>query len=184
MRRTSRLLALIATTMLLGGTGCSVFGGGNPGPTPVVIIRDGVAVLDGTPTPGDVNYVRGLCRAINRYVTRLENATENDQTLFNDQPRLLQVAAPILQDFHRDLDDADPPADLKRFHEALVNRVRQIARDARAGRLSAVDDLQKFSQGVPNQPEQVKARMAGASEVLPECTAFGVDNLFGITEAP
>jgi hypothetical protein len=175
---------MVAAALLLAGTGCSVFGSSPAEPTPVVVIRDGVAVLEGTPTPGDVNYVRGLCRAINRYVSRLENATQNDPALFNDQARLLQVAAPILQDFQNDLDDAKPPSDLNRFHSALVSRVRQIARDARAGRLSAVGDLQKFSDGVPNQPEQVKARMAGASEVLPECTAFGVDNLFGITEAP
>ncbi len=176
------IAALAVGLVLPLGSACSVFGGGGPAePTPVVVIRDGTAVLDGTPTPGDVNYVRGLCRAINSYVSRLENATDNDPTLFNDQPRLLKVAAPILQDFYEDLDDADPPSDLGRFHDALVNRVRQIARDARDGRLSAVDELSRFAEGVPNQPEQIQARMAGASEVLPECTAFGVDNLFGIT---
>ncbi len=159
-----------------------MFGGGGPAePTPVVVIRDGTAVLEGTPSAGDVNYVRGLCRAINSYVSRLENATNNDPTLFNDQARLLKVAAPILQDFYEDLYDVKAPSDLGRFHSALVNRVRQIARDARDGRLSAAEELSRFAQGVPNQPEQVKARMAGASELLPECTAFGVDNLFGIT---
>ena len=170
------------TTLGLGSA-CSVFGGGSNEPTPVVQIVNGTPVLVGTPTPGDVNYVRGLCRAINSYVSRIENATEEDPTLFADQPRLLEVAAPILRDFYEDLDDADPPGDLGDFHKALVNRVRQISRDAEDGRLSAAEELSRFAEGVPNPPEQIQARMAGASEVLPECTAFGVDNLFGITEA-
>jgi hypothetical protein len=146
-----------------------------------VQIVDGTPVLVGTPTAGDVNYVRGLCRAINSYVSRMENATEDDPTLFADQPRLLEVAAPILRDFYDDLDDADPPGDLDEFHDALKNRIRQISRDAEDGRLSAVEELSRFSEGVPNPPEQIQARMVGASEVLPECTAFGVDNLFGIS---
>ena len=175
-------LGIVAAAAVVVGAGCSVFGGGGTDePTPIVEIRDGTPVLVGTPTAGDVNYVRGLCRAINSYVTGLENATDEDPTLFSDQARLLEVAAPILRDFREDLDDADPPGDLKRFHDALVNRVRQIARDAEDGRLSAVEELSRFSEGVPNPPEQIQARMAGASEVLPECTAFGVDNLFGIT---
>lgn len=178
------MLGFWCAALVLVGSGCSAFGGGPEEPTPVVVIRDGTPMLEGTPTAGDVNYVRGLCRAINRYVSRLENATEEDPSLFNDQARLLKVAAPILQDFHKDLEDADPPGDLNRFHSALVNRVRQIARDARDGRLSAVEELSRFAEGVPNPPEQIQARMEGASNVLPECTAFGVDNLFGITEAP
>lgn len=182
MRIGTAWLGVVAAVTLMGGTGCSVFGGDGPTePTPIVEIRDGTPVLVGTPTAGDVNYVRGLCRAINSYVTRLENATDEDPALFSDQARLLEVAAPILQDFREDLDDADPPRDLEAFHKALVNRVRQIARDAQDGRLSAVEELSRFSEGVPNPPEQIQARMAGASEVLPECTAFGVDNLFGIT---
>jgi hypothetical protein len=180
MRRSLGLMVLLGMLLPLVAA-CAVVGGGESEPTPVVVVRDGTAVLEGTPTAGDVNYVRGLCRAINSYVSSLNNETRADPSLFGDLPRLLRIAAPILNQFREDLEDADPPDDLKRFHDSLVNRVRRIARDADEGQLSAADELSRFAEDIPNQPEQVRARMEGASGVLPECTAFGVDNLFGNT---
>lgn len=171
-------LTLLPLAALLAAS-CFGGGGGPDAPTPVVDLNaEGTPVLVGTPTAGDVDYVRGLCRAVNSYVTGLNAATGSDPAIFNDQARLLKSMAPVLDDFADGLGDAKPPGDLKKFHGALVDRVEEMAKQAKAGKLSSPEQLARFYDKVPNQPAQVQARMEAASAQLPECTAFGVANLF------
>lgn len=179
--RTRRVPGMVALALSAGlvASAC-LFGGGDGGPTPVVTIdASGTPVLVGTPTPADIAYAGGLCRAVNTYVAAMSAETSKDPNLFADQAKLLRTAAPILDRFARDLDRAKPPKDLSKFHDALVKRVKEMANRAKEGQAPAPEDLARFSKNVPVPPEQVQARLAAASEGLPECAAFGIANLFG-----
>lgn len=182
--RTGRAPAMLALALGAGllATAC-VFGGGDSGPTPVVTIdASGTPVLVGTPTPADIAYAGGLCRAVNTYVAAISAETAKDPNLFADQEKLLRTAAPILDRFAKDLDKAKAPKDLSKFHDALVKRIEEMGKRAKEGQAPAPEELSRFSKDVPVPPEQVQARLAAAAEQLPECGEFGIANLFGTAE--
>lgn len=166
---------LLASACLLGGD--------EGGPAPVVTIdASGTPVLVGTPGPADVAYAGGLCRAVNTYAAAISAATAKDPGLFADQQKLLQTAAPVLDRFARDLDRAKAPKDLSKFHDALVKRVKEMAKQAKEGKAPSPEELSRFSKDAPVPTEQVQARLAAAAKELPECAEFGVANLFGQVE--
>jgi hypothetical protein len=172
-------LCILAASAVLVASAC-VFGGGDGGPTPVVTVdAAGTPVLVGTPTEGDLAYAGGLCRAVNTYVAAISAETAKDPNLFADQAKLLRTAAPILDRFAKDLDKAKAPRDLSKFHDALVNRIEEMARRAKDGQAPTPDELSRFSKDVPVPPGQVQARLAAAAVQLSECATFGIDNLFG-----
>jgi hypothetical protein len=160
-----------------------VFGGGDGGPAPAVTVdASGNPVLVGTPTQGDITYAGGLCRAVNAYVAAISAETAKDPNLFADQAKLLRTAAPILNRFANDLDKAKAPRDLSKFHDALVKRIKEMAKKAKDGQAPTPEELSRFSKDVPVPPGQVQARLAAAAKQLPECETFGIDNLFGTVE--
>ncbi|GMV84437.1 MAG: hypothetical protein AMXMBFR80_02950 [Dehalococcoidia bacterium] len=180
-RRAPGMIALALGAAVLAAA--CLPGGGDGGPTPVVTIdASGTPVLVGTPTPADIAYAGGLCRAVNTYVAAISAETAKDPNLFGDQDKLLRTAAPILDRFAKDLDRAKAPKDLSAFHGALVKRVKEMARRAKEGEAPAPEDLSRFSKDVPVPAEQVQARLAAAAGQLPECAAFGIANLFGEVE--
>ena len=144
-----------------------------PGPTPT----------RGDPTDVDRSYARAVCAAFNTYIGALNRETQRDPQLFSDQAKLLRLAAPILETFGKDLDKAKPPRDVSNFHTALVERVKAIAKKAKAGQLVSSQELASFTEGAPLPPVTVRGRLADASRNDPQCAqSGGMDALFGAPE--
>ncbi len=144
-----------------------------PGPTPT----------RGDPTDSDRDYARTVCGAFGTYLAAMGRETQRDPQLFADQAKMLRVAAPILDTFGKDLDKARPPKDVTNFHTALVERVKAIARKAKAGEVVSTQELAGISKGAPLPPVTVRSRLAEASANVPECAqSGGMDAVFGAPE--
>ena len=169
-------LVLVATFAFLLA-GC--FGGGDdikaptPGPTPT---RAAVSESDRA-------YARNMCRAFGKYLNAFGQEVQRDPQLFADQQKLLRVAAPILDTFGKDLDAAKAPKDASNFHNALVERVKVIAKKAKSGEVVSTEELSNISKDAPQPPKTVRERLDEAAAGIPECEeSGGMDAVFGAPE--
>jgi hypothetical protein len=163
---------VVAAGALLSG--CFFGGDGIEAPTP------GATPTRAAVSEQDVAYARTFCRAFGKYLTAMNTETARDPNLFSDQKKLLRLAAPILDTFGKELDKAKPPKDMTNFHNALVERVKLVAKKAKSGQVVTPQELANVSKGSPLPPETVRARIAEAAGQLPEClNSGGADALFG-----
>lgn len=143
-----------------------------------------------TPTRAAANdadraYAGAICGAIGRYLNSFNAETQKNPQLFADQKALLAAAAPILDTFDKDLRKAKPPRDVANFHSALVEKVGVIAKKAKSGQVVSTQELGNITRGAPLPPETVRARLAEASQGIPECTnSGGMEAFFGAPANP
>jgi hypothetical protein len=174
----SRFIALGSALVLVLLSACG--GSGTPppptaGPTPT----------QAAPSDLDRAYAKAMCSAFGTYLSSLSAATQRDPQLFSDQTKLLAAAAPILDQFSKDLKQAKPPKDMANFNNAVVQKVTVIAEKAKSGQIVSTAEIGEITKGAPLPPTTVRQRLVEASQGIPECVASGgMDAVFGAPITP
>ena len=145
---------------------------------PVLIAACGgeSSVTSSTPTPGrpqndtsssDAAYMKAVCTAANDAAGPVITKISSDTSLINDQQKLLAALTPAITDLAQKLSDIQPPADLKTYHEQIVQQLQQVAGKAKSGQLRA----SAISPGwrTVNPSQDVQDRVNAAAADIPEC---------------
>ena len=158
---------------------------------PVLIAACGgeSSVTSSTPTPGrpqndtsssDAAYVKAVCTAANDAAGPVITKISSDTSLINDQQKLLAALTPAITDLAQKLSDIQPPADLKTYHEQVVQQLQQVAGKAKSGQLQGIGDISGLENTLkPSQDVQDRVNAAAAD--IPECqqSLFFASGFFG-----
>lgn len=139
------LLVLTAALAIPGFSAC--FGGGGSG--------------------SDESFVRALCEAQTELSDGVDEAVAaaGSQT---DPQKTIDLLIPPLEDYVEAFKDADPPDDLKDWHEASGEQIEGAVEKFKEERTLA--SLEGFEDSpVPDPPAAAKARLRAAAVEVEEC---------------
>lgn len=172
-RRIAAATATVAILALLAG-GCSG-GDGSPASPAATSTTTQPAVATTAPAPTvppsgtDKEYASQLCGSLNTYLDAFIKETTKNPDLLSNEARLLKVAAPILANLGTDLARANPPADVKQYHDELVTKVKDVAQQANDGTITTLAEISDITSGVAEPPAEVQARLQAAAADVKEC---------------
>jgi hypothetical protein len=115
----------------------------------------------------DEEFVTELCDAVVRLNTDFEAAVK-DASAETDPAKAVERLVPPVEEFVDAFDDADPPEDLKEWHDASVAQLEAAVVKFKEAKTLA--SLEGFGDSpVPNPPAADKQRLREAARNVDEC---------------
>jgi hypothetical protein len=114
----------------------------------------------------DEDYVKAMCESTDSMTDLLGVVLA--ASLSDDDEKAADEVADAMEEWANAIDDANPPADAKEAHEAIVSGLRdaiKALRDGDADVESAFDEL----DSAPEPPQAVQDRLSEVAENTPEC---------------
>lgn len=128
-----------------------------------------------TPRPvgTDVEYVKGLCVAMEEFFGDVEAAT---QAITPTDPsgvarEFAAAFGPPLTRFKEDLNQIPPPADVMAWHDKMAENLGHIAAGIMAG--EGLNEIARLGdRPLPDFPPEIQQRLFAAARATPECRLF------------
>ncbi len=115
----------------------------------------------------DEDFVAELCQAVVRLNTDFEAAIKSASTE-TDPAKAVEKLIPPVEKFVDAFDDADPPKDLKDWHDSAVTRLEAAV--AKFKKAKTLASLEGFGDSpVPNPAPAEKNRLREAAQNVTEC---------------
>ena len=123
-------------------------------------------------TGTDKEYVKVVCAAFDNYLKDLTAEITKNSNATSDPAAFFKAILASLETVVNALDKANPPGDVRPYHEALMKQNRTIIADIKANKLQTIEDF--TSRLNAEQPSaSIQARLAAAAKDDPACA----DNL-------
>lgn len=157
---TPRLRAMFAPALaglLVVGVACGDDDGGSGGPTG---------------PEADERYLQQLCTGFDQFTESFLEAVTNLDAESSDEQVQEALDEPI-DNLVRMMEDAEPPADIREYHEDSLEQLKKMQEEIRDGNLDALSD--QDAEVVPEPPADVRERLMAAAQNIEECEGL---NLF------
>ncbi len=112
----------------------------------------------------DEEYVDDLCGAFQSLQENMDGLFE-DLSGEADEQKVAEAFAEPFEEFLNELKKARPPADVKPYHDELVDSFEQTVKAIKDGDMNALDN----TDDVSDPPEDIQARLEKAAENNKTC---------------
>lgn len=120
----------------------------------------------------DEQYVRQLCIGFEEFTQSFLDAISNLDADSSDEEVQEALEEPIAA-LVRTMEEADPPGDVRDYHEDSLEQIRRMQEQIREGNLDALTEQEDGV--VPEPPADVQERLTEAATRVEECQGI---NLF------
>ena len=138
-----------------------------------------IACSDDDEAGSDEDYVKAVCQATSRFVERSADFDDEVAQIMADadneaegRAKVLELTVEPVSDFANDLEKANPPADVKEFHDQVVGDWKALAKAQEDGDLEAygeaADGFTDFEA-----PQAVRDRLNAVAASNSECADGG-----------
>ncbi len=150
-----RLWGLALTVVVVAGVLLAACGGGGGDPAT------------------DEEYVKAVCVSVGNLQDEMSSLTADaaSATDVESLQKLMDNVAKALDSAADELDDVNPPADVKDSHDQVVQAFRDAAKSMEDGDIEA---LNNFDPGTIAPDEAVQERLSAAARNVDECNGLGL----------
>jgi len=119
----------------------------------------------------DERYLTELCTGFGQFTEGFLEAVSDLSNESSDREIQDALEKPI-DDLVKAMERAEPPRDVRDYHEDSLDQIKDLQEQVRAGNLEA---LTRQDEGVvPEPPEEVQARLSAVAANISECQGLGL----------
>ena len=124
----------------------------------------------------DEDWVAAVCKGFENFAANIEDAQEEAANLDPggdvEEEAAKLLADPIAQ-LAKDIDKANPPADLKQSHDQLVSALETAAAALKDGNFGILDEIGD-TLGNFEPPQAIRDRISAVAENTASCSDIGI----------
>lgn len=117
----------------------------------------------------DEQYVRSVCSAFSEFTDGTKKLLQ-DQKLLTDEEKLGEELGKLIGELASRLSKANPPSDVRAYHEEVVAAFRTVGDQVGKGDFSAFESAGEL----PEPPQAVQDRLRAVAEKTKECEGLGL----------
>ena len=119
----------------------------------------------------DERYVQQLCTGFGDFTTSFLDAIADLDAESSDDAIKDALEEPI-DNLVKVMEDADPPADAREYHDESLKQIRAMQEEIRAGNIEALTN--QDAEVVPEPPADVRERLTAAAANIEDCQGLAI----------
>lgn len=146
--------------------------------------KDDGKTSDAGPVSGtDKEYVKDVCVGFNTYMDSVFKVIQGDPSATSDQAVLVKKLGPLLEAFAKDVSKANPPKDVKKYHDQLVKQVKDSSEKLKSGKVTSLAELSEGVTPPKGLDPSIVARLSSAEKQVKECSEGQLAGIGGLFSA-